>query len=232
MNNKLIAVITGGSRGIGLALVKRFIVNGYTVFTCSRERPTDEIIYNENLKWFKADFSEPKEVLAFADFVLDSIGKLPVNVLINNVGVFKPGSIQTEENGILENLFQINVAATYHFTRSIIPVIERGTSGIIINICSTASIEAYVNGGSYCITKFALLGFSKVLRAELMSKNIAVTAVMPGATLTDSWQGTDFSDNRFISADDLAILLYSISQLPPTAVVEEVIIRPMLGDID
>lgn len=89
----------------------------------------------------------------------------------------------------------------------------------------------YVNGGSYCISKFALLGMSKVLRAETMGSTIAVTAVLPGATLTDSWSGSELPESRFMQAEDVAAAVWSAWTINTSSVVEELLVRPRAGDI-
>jgi NADP-dependent 3-hydroxy acid dehydrogenase YdfG len=104
-------------------------------------------------------------------------------------------------------------------------------SGYVFNICSTASIKAYPNGGSYCISKFALLGMTKVLREELKEHNVKVTAILPGATLTDSWKGTDVPENRFIKPTDIAETIWNAYLLSKNTVIEEILIRPQLGDL-
>jgi short-subunit dehydrogenase len=109
-------------------------------------------------------------------------------------------------------------------------MLERG-SGHIFNLCSIASIIAYPNGGSYSISKFAMLGFSKVLREELKTKGIKVTAVLPGATWSDSWAGADFPHSRLMDAEDIALAVWSTWQMGPSAVVEEIVVRPQLGDL-
>jgi hypothetical protein len=90
---------------------------------------------------------------------------------------------------------------------------------------------AYPQGGSYSISKYALLGFSKSLREELKSYNIKVTAVMPGATLTDSWKDSELPEERFIPAEDIASIIYNTTLLSDRTVVEDIIIRPQAGDI-
>jgi short-subunit dehydrogenase len=104
--------------------------------------------------------------------------------------------------------------------------------GHIFTICSTASIMAYPNGGSYCISKFALYGMTKVLREEMKPHNVKVTAVLPGATFTDSWKGVDLPEERFIDSMDIAESIWATYSLSPRAVVEEILIRPQLGDLD
>ena len=107
---------------------------------------------------------------------------------------------------------------------------ERKT-GDIFNICSVAGLKAYPNGGSYSISKFAMHGLSLGLREELKSHGIRVTAVHPGATYTASWEGVDLPEDRFIQASDVADLIWSVSQLSRSTVIEELVIRPQLGDI-
>lgn len=98
-------------------------------------------------------------------------------------------------------------------------------------MCSTASIVPYVNGGSYCISKFALLGMSRVLREEMKPFGVKVTAVLPGATLTASWDGTDLPKERFMQPEDVAEAIWTAYSLSPNSVLEELLIRPQLGDI-
>ena len=103
--------------------------------------------------------------------------------------------------------------------------------GHIFMMCSTASITAYTNGGSYCISKFALLGLSRVLREEVKESGVRVTAILPGATLTASWEGADLPPDRFMQATDVADAVWTACALPKTAVIEEILLRPQLGDI-
>lgn len=103
--------------------------------------------------------------------------------------------------------------------------------GYILNICSVASLKAYPDSASYGISKCALLGFSKALREELKPHNIRVSAVLPGATWTNAWQGVDFPKSRLMQAEDIAKTIVAIVQLGNSAVVEEIVIRPQLGDI-
>jgi short-subunit dehydrogenase len=99
-------------------------------------------------------------------------------------------------------------------------------------MCSTASITAYTNGGSYCVSKFALYGLSKVLREELKPHGVKVTAILPGATYTASWEGVDLPPERFMKAEDVASAISNAYGMSPGAVAEEILIRPQLGDIE
>ena len=94
-----------------------------------------------------------------------------------------------------------------------------------------ASLGAYPNGGAYSISKFALLGFTKNLRKELQPHGIKVTAIIPGAAYTDSWKGSGVAEERLMEANDIAKAIYNATQLSPQAVIEEILIRPQLGDL-
>ncbi len=158
-----------------------------------------------------------------------------VDVLVNNAGLFEPGSVHNEPDGVLENQIETNLYSAYHLTRTLLPGMMKNTSASsvrhIFNICSIASLQAYKNGGAYSISKFAMDGFSKNLREEMKEHGIKVTAVYPGAVLTDAWGNFDNSKNRIMEADDVAQMIYAASQLSAGACVEEIVMRPQLGDL-
>lgn len=224
-------VITGASRGIGKAIVEKFAREHHRVIICSRDETKLAELKSEHaaITTFACDVSQKKEVERFGDFVLETFDK--IDVLINNAGIFIPGKITEEEDGVLETTINTNLFSAYYLTRKLAPRFLQQKEGFIFNMCSVASIKAYENGGSYSISKFALLGFSKTLREELKPHNIKVTSIIPGATLTDSWQGTDLPESRFSKPEDIAELIYTITQLSSLTVVEEIVIRPQLGDI-
>jgi short-subunit dehydrogenase len=233
--NKLI-VVTGGTRGIGRAVVEKFASEGFDVATCARTRKDlDEMkreiekVLSVQVHTHVADMGKKEDVKEFCHFV-NGLHR-PVEVLLNNAGYFLPGEITTEPDGTLENMINANLFSAYHTTRGLVEGMKSKKNGYIFNLCSIASIKAYPNGGSYAISKFALLGFSKCLREELKSFNIRVSAVMPGATYTASWEGVDLPEKRFIPVDDIADTIFAAYKLSGRSVVEEIIIRPQLGDI-
>jgi short-subunit dehydrogenase len=230
-------VITGASRGIGKAVAEAFAAENATLFLCARNElalyntvAELQIKYPGSIIKAKAfDVSIKEEAQNFGKWIL-GLGFVP-NIIINNAGMFLPGNISTEDDGVLEQTIATNLYSAYHLTRTLIyEMIERKT-GHIFNICSIASLQADNNGGSYSISKFALMGFSKNLRKELMPHNIKVTTVYPGAVMTDSWAGFDNSTGRIMEAEDIAKMILAASKLSPQAVVEDIIIRPQLGDL-
>jgi short-subunit dehydrogenase len=233
--NKLI-VVTGGTKGIGRAVVEKFASEGFDVATCSRNRNDLEELKRgiEKVLSVKiyiqvADMSKREDVNSFCTYV--STLHRPVDVLVNNAGYFLPGEISTEPEGTLESMINANLYSAYHTTRALIDAMKTRKSGHIFNLCSIASIKAYPNGGSYAISKFALLGFSKCLREELKHFGVRVTAVLPGATFTPSWEGIDLPESRFIPPEDIAEAIFSAHSLSGRTVIEEILIRPQLGDI-
>ena len=223
---KPLIVVTGGTKGIGRAIANRFVAGGFDAVVCAR---SVEGVQGPGLLPVAADLS----TRAGVGVLLESIHALnrPVDVLVNNTGVFQPGQIHNEAEGTFEQLMNTNVASAYHLTRGLVRDMMIRRQGHIFMMCSTASITPYTNGGSYCISKFALLGMSRVLREELKPHGVKVTAILPGATLTASWEGTDLPEERFMKAEDVADSAWAAYSLSKSAVVEEILIRPQLGDI-
>ncbi|GAB3892276.1 SDR family oxidoreductase [Spirosoma agri] len=221
-----LVVVTGGTKGIGRAVVDQFVTEGFDAVVCARSVAG---LQGAGLLPFAADLSKRAGVEALLAYI-HSLDR-PVDVLVNNTGVFLPGQIQDEAEGTFEQLMSTNVGSAYHLTRGLVGDMVVRKQGHIFMMCSTASITAYTNGGSYCISKFALLGMSRVLREELKPHGVKVTAILPGATLTASWEGTDLPEERFLKPDDVAQSIWAAYSLSKSAVIEEILIRPQLGDI-
>lgn len=235
--DKKLLVVTGGTKGIGRAIIDKFASGQFDIVSCSRNaadlNDLKLTVERENpgisVRVFKADMSQKNEVKAFAEFVNED--KRPVDVLVNNSGYFVPGEILTEPEDTLESMINSNLYSAYYLTRIVAPPMKKKKAGHIFNICSIASLMAYKNGGSYAISKFALLGFSKCIREELKAHGVRVTSVIPGATLTRSWEGANLPENRFIRTKDIADMVFAAYNLSSGSVVEELLIRPQLGDI-
>jgi len=234
--NITMIVITGGSRGIGRALVEAFAKEGKNIVSCSRNaealhsmKQEVEQKYGVNVYVQTADLSVAEDTQTFIGFV-KRVGQ-PIEVLINNTGVFMPGSIHDEPEGNLRKMIDTNLYSAYDVTRGLIGQMMEQQSGHIFNVCSIASLVAYANGGSYAISKHAMLGFSKCLREEMKPHGIRVTSVMPGATYTDSWEGSGIDAGRMSTPEDVAEALIACWKLSDRSVVEDLVIRPQLGDL-
>ena len=231
-------VITGASKGIGKAISKVFAAESAVLFLCARNEAelqrTAEEIKNENpgctVHIKVTDMANKDAVKEFGNWCLQFGAP---DILVNNAGHFLPGNVYDEAEGNMEKMIAVNLYSAYHLTRTLLPAMMKKNETVkhIFNICSVASLEAYENGGAYSISKFALLGFSKNLREELKPFGIKVTAVMPGAVMTDSWGSFDNSTNRIMEANDIAQMILSCSKLSAQAVVEDIVLRPQLGDL-
>lgn len=235
-NTERLVVVTGGTKGIGRAVIESFVSDGWSVATCSRNEDDlnalrDEMQekYEQLIHIYQADLSKKDDIEGFVEFV--GMTAKPVEILVNNTGVFIPGSVLEEEDGVLEKMINTNLYSAYHLTRMLVPAMRKEKRGHIFNLCSVASLKAYPNGGSYSISKFALYGFSQALREELKSEGIRVTSLLAGAVRTPSWDGVDLPDERFMKPEDIADTIQSTYKLSERTVVEDIVLRPQLGDI-
>jgi short-subunit dehydrogenase len=231
------AIITGATKGIGRAIAENFCERGFTIAVCSRHEEELKTMAQElesrfdSCKvYYKAtNLSSKEDTLRFADYCIESLGE--VHVLVNNAGIFSPGLLLEEDETMLEEILKVNLFSVYHLTRRIAPLMVSCGHGYIVNISSIAGIGPYPNGGSYSISKFALRGFTMTLREELKETGVKVTSVLPGATWSNSWAGVDLPESRLMKARDIAVAVSSIFDMSPSAVMEEIIIRPQLGDL-
>jgi short-subunit dehydrogenase len=230
-------IITGASRGLGKAMAEKFAAAGYDLALIARDGLRLTGVQAElntrfpgiRIDCFPADMSKKNEILSLGNGLMKA--GIAVDVLINNAGQFLPGSVHDEAEGTLEQMIEVNLYSAYHLTRALLPGMMARRSGHIFNICSVASLQAYPNGGAYSISKWALAGFSANLREELKPHGVKVTSVYPGAAYTDSWIGSGVDPHRIMEAADVAEMVYTASRLSPQATVEEILLRPQLGDL-
>lgn len=224
------AIVTGASSGIGKAICLLLLDKKFEIIAVARSEKKLQELKNEAPKealitTYSCDLSERGNISKLTKEIISDHGN--IDMLVNNAGVFLPGNISGEDDASYETSMKTNIDSAYYLTKDLIPNINK--EGYIFNMCSTASTIGYPNGGSYCISKFALLGFTKALRLELANQ-IAVSAIMPGATLTNSWAGTEEPASRFMKPEDVALTIWSAWQIRKNTVVEEIVMRPHLGD--
>ena len=228
------AVVTGATKGIGRAIVLKLANEGFDVAFCARTQ--------SDLDQFKAelernydgrfiaqvvDMGKKEDIIRFGQLVKDQMGS--VDLLVNNAGVFIPCELLNADNeDAFTQMMDVNLYSTYYMTQQVIEDMIQVGKGHIFNMCSIASIMPY---GAYAVSKHAMLGYSRVLREELKEKGVRVTAIMPGAVYTASWDGTTIPEERMMKAEDIADSVWSIFALSDRTVVEEIVLRPQLGDI-
>jgi len=229
-------IITGASRGLGFAIAKIFAENGNNLYITSLNEDRLKKAMEDLMKQYPGitvkgrayDLSKKEQAHAFGQWCLKNTTP---DILVNNAGSFAGSNVYDEEDGALEQMIETNLYSAYHLTRTVVPVLLEKRSGHIFNMSSIAGLKAYHAGGAYSISKFALRGFSVNLREELKPYNIKVTTVFPGAAYTDSWASSGIEKERFMESEDIAKMVYAAANLSPQACVEDIILRPQLGDI-
>lgn len=233
----MVVVITGATRGIGRAIAETLAEEGYDLALCARtarhledfraellqDHPDAEIFIQD------LDLTDRAALSLFAANVLSAFDR--IDVLINNAGVYVPGKILDETPENYDLVLSTNLHSAYFLTKALLPTMIQAQSGHIINMCSVASIQAYPNGGSYAIAKHALHGFGKTLREEVRRDGIRVTNILPGATWTDSWAGVGLPEDRLMHVRNIAEVVSAAIRLDSNAVLEDVVIRPIQGDL-
>lgn len=234
---KTVILITGASQGIGaaiaqtfarelkgarLALVARNARNLAAVArTCARAGATVEV--------FPCDVTDAGAVKDLAQAVTRRFG--PLDVLVNNAGVFRPASFLETSPEQFDAQLAVNLRSVLLVSQAFIPGMVRRGRGDVFNIGSIAGLQAYPGGAAYCAAKFGVTGLTKVMRAELKTKGIRVTLVCPGATFTPSWDGSGVPAERMMPAVDIGRAILDAHRLSRRSVVEEIVLRPQLGDV-
>jgi len=232
-----VAVVTGATQGMGKIIAEKLLNEGFSIAVCARnkakllqlETEWKERYPTAAIMIYETDLTIKEEL---TDFATAALSHFPaIDLLVNNAGSYTPGTIADEPEGLLQSMIAVNLYSAYNLTRALLPSMKEKQSGHIFNICSIASLKAYPNGGSYSISKYALLGFSENLREELKDHNIKVTAICPGATYTPSWEGSGVPPERIMESADVANMLWSAYRLSPQANVETIVMRPVKGDL-
>jgi len=184
-----LAVVTGGSRGLGRAVCRLFASEGYAVAACARAakdlRALKDEIQKSGGEIFvaSADVGVEKDVRRFAKAVEGRFGR--VDVLINNAGVLGPQRpLKDCPSAAWGAAVRTNILGLFHVTKAFLPLFWRQGSGCIINVSSGAGKTGKARWGAYCVSKFAMEGFTQVLAKETAERNIAVYSLNPGPTRT------------------------------------------------
>lgn len=235
MDNKAIW-ITGAGSGLGKSLANYFIMQGKIVIASSRnedalQRLKKEIPnLNSNLILEPVDISDAGQVeKSYANIS----SRFQIEGLINNAGItsFKPALKDSLKD--LRDIINTNLLGSIYITKSVIPGMIDAKKGTIINIISVAAKKIFTKSSVYAASKAGLLAYMNVLREEQRENNIRIINILPGATKTPIWPGEvleKFAD-RMMSPNDIAKFIFDIYTLDANMTPEEIIIRPIKGDL-
>jgi len=225
-----IAIVTGGTRGIGRAIAERLLGEGALVAVCSRSRENVQAFVNrckpaarDRLLAEPADMSKLEDVEGFFTAVDQRFGGL--DILVNNagIGIFKSVADLTPEEW--HRVIDLNLSGLYYCSHAALPRMRRRGGGYIINISSLAGKNPFAGGAAYNASKFAVNGFSEAMMLDHRYDDIRVSYVMPGSVDTDFSPHTASAGWK-IQPEDIADVVLALLRLPDRTLVSRVEIRP------
>jgi len=178
---------------------------------------------------FPCDLKDSRQITQVCTELVRESGE--PGVVVNNAGTFAPGGLSDTPLTVFEEQIQVNLTSAFHLSSLLVPGMIKSGGGHLFFMGSVASIQAYPGSVSYGTAKHGLLGLARAIRQETFDQGIRVTTMLPGATLTPSWQEAPYPEDRFMPPEDIASALIAAYKLSDRTVVEEILLRPQKGDI-
>jgi NADP-dependent 3-hydroxy acid dehydrogenase YdfG len=239
-----VILITGASQGIGAALARVFAaeVPGVRLALVARNRRKLAAVARACVtsgsragtapatpEIFPCDVTDEAAVSGLAKSVSGRFGG--VDVLINNAGAFAGAPLTRMSVTAFDQIIAANLRSVFLVSRAFLPGMVRRRRGDVFNMSSIAAQTAYPGGAAYSAAKAGVAALSRVMRAEFKTKGVRVCCVFPGATWSPSWAGTGIPAGRMMPAEDVARAFLDVYRLTRRTVVEEIALRPQLGDV-
>lgn len=228
-----VALVTGGTRGIGLAIAQRLLTEGAKVFICGRDARTLQAALEKlrgaapaNVDGSPADIRNYEDCRKLVRMAAERFGGL--DILVNNagVGVFKPVDQLSVEDWDLT--LQTNLSGVFYCCREAIPLMRKRGGGYIFNISSLAGVNPFAAGSAYNASKFGLNGFSEAMMQDVRYDGIRVSYLMPGSVDTDfaAAPGSKPKESWKLTGDDVAKAVVDLYRFPSTALASRIEMRP------
>lgn len=185
---KKVALITGGSRGIGKEIAKKFALNGYNLVINYVSENTDLNKLKEDFKetevlFVKTDVTNYESCQNMVEEAIEKFGK--IDVLVNNAGITKDGLLMRMKEEDFDKVIKVNLKGTFNMTKNVIPYMMKQKNGRIVNIASVVGVTGNAGQANYAASKAGIIGFTKTVARELASRNILANCVAPGFIKTD-----------------------------------------------
>jgi 3-oxoacyl-[acyl-carrier protein] reductase len=225
-----VAIVTGGTRGIGRAIAARLLEEGAHVAICgTRQKSVDEatrvLCSNGDVYGAVADVSKQQDVRSFIAAVQQKFGA--IHVLVNNAGTGTFASVEQLSPEDWERMISLNLTGVYYCCHEVLPILRRNGGGDVINISSLAGEHAFAGGAGYNASKFGLNGFSEAMMLDHRNDGIRVTYVMPGSVDTGFNNGAvNTGANWKIAPADIAEVIVTLLRMPRRTTISRVEIRP------
>jgi NAD(P)-dependent dehydrogenase (short-subunit alcohol dehydrogenase family) len=227
-----VALVTGGSRGIGLAIARALVADGVQVAVTGRSdahlsaaRPQIEAAGPGSVETLQADVRRHPDITRAVDATAARFGGL--DILVNNAGVGVFSAVQSMTPEQWNEVIDTNLTGVFNACQAALPHLRRRGGGFIINISSLAGSNPFADGAAYCASKAGLNAFSEALMQELRYDNIRVSYVMPGSVATgfssgDATKGADWK----IAPDEVAEVVVNLLRHNPRSLPSRVELRP------
>ena len=220
-----VAVVTGGTRGIGRAIAEALVGCGASVAICGRSEAAVAKAVGElgpKVIGKAADVSNPEQVRALFEFVEERLGGL--DILVNNAGV---GSFASVAETSLENwqrTIGTNLNGVFYCSHEALPRFRKRGGGFIVNISSLAAKNPFAGGAAYNASKFGLNGFSEAMMLDHRYENVRVSSIMPGSVDTEFASGG--AADWKIAPQDIAEIVLAVLRMPARTLISRVEVRP------
>lgn len=236
MNQKVIW-ITGASTGIGKEIANEFSKAGHIVVVSGRRksrlvRIVSEIKFaDREASAFVCNVMSERSIQITAKRIREKYGR--IDALINNAGVTVFKSFTETKSFDYDLVMGTNLRGSFLCMKSVLPMMIKNKKGHIINILSTAANTSFENSSVYAASKAGLLAMSNCLREEVRRYNIKISNILPGAVETAMWDSKSRQKykNRMMSPNDIAKIVVTVFEQPRKVLIEDIVIRPIKGDI-
>ncbi len=225
-----VALVTGASRGIGLAIAGRLARMGARVAICGRnakalERAAKDLRQSgSEALGVPADVTRASEVAGLVQRTRESLG--PIDILVNNAGVGAFGPAHEMSETDWDRVLDTNLKAVFLVSKAVALEMIRRRSGHIINISSLAGKNAFAGGGIYCASKWGLLGLTYCMAEDLRAHGIRVSAICPGTVATEFSPHAGKDPAKMLQPDDVAHAVAALVTQAPQSFISEVLLRP------
>jgi 3-oxoacyl-[acyl-carrier protein] reductase len=229
------AIVTGGSRGIGRAVVEALAENGWQVAFCGHdpERTAQaeaelSAVYGERVTGSAVDVRDPAAVDAFVAQVLAERGR--IDLLVNNAGVGRFAPVDEISAETWRETIETNLSGPFYFLHAVAPAMKRAGSGWIVNIASLAGRHVFAGGAAYNASKFGLVALSEAAMLDLRPYGVRVGTILPGSVETDfghpAGHSTDHPTGWRLAPEDVAAAVLHLLSYPERALPSTIEIRP------
>ena len=221
-----IAIVTGGSRGIGRGIAEALLAEGWKVWICSRSQESVDSAVREmggQIQGRPVDVRDQEQVERFTKEVMDAEGR--IDCLVNNAGLGHFGPVDEISGDQFREVIETNLNGCFYFIRAVAPAMKKQGAGWIINIASLAGKNPFAGGSAYNASKFGLLGLSEAAMLDLRPHGIRVASIMPGSVATEFGGGHGEGSWKLQPADIASMVVHLLSY-PDNALPSLVEMRP------